>query len=64
MLFENKKQEVYTVNMHQIDLNRDVDNRRLQVDGIITLAWGYSAKWKNDRMPIAGTLLLDIFKTS
>lgn len=43
MLFENKKQEVYTVNMHQIDLNRDVDNRRLQVDGIITLAWGYSA---------------------
>ena len=43
MLFENKKQEVYTVNMHQIDLNRDVDNRRLQADGIITLAWGYSA---------------------
>ena len=43
MLFENKKHEVYTVNKHQIALNRDDDKRIVQADGIITLATGYVA---------------------
>ena len=43
MLFENKKQEVYTVNSHKIALNRDDNNRLLQVDDITTLARRYLA---------------------
>ena len=43
MLFENKKHEVYTVNKHQIALNRDDDKRLVQADGITTLARGYVA---------------------
>ena len=39
MLFENKKHEVYTVNKYQIALNRD-DDKRLQGDGVTTLARG------------------------
>ena len=39
-LFENK---IYTVNKHNIALNRDDDNRILQADGITTLARGYIA---------------------
>ena len=42
MLFENKKHEVYTVNKHKIDLNRDDDKRVVQADGITTLAWEYN----------------------
>ena len=37
MLFEDKKHEVYTVNNYKIALNRD-DDKRLQGDGITTLA--------------------------
>ena len=43
MLFENKKQEVYTVNSYKIALNRDDNNRLLQVDDITTLARRYLA---------------------
>ena len=43
MLFENKKQEVYTVNNHKIALNRDDNKRLLQVDDITTLARRYLA---------------------
>ena len=43
MLFENKKQEVYTVNKHKIALNRDDNKRLLQVDDITTLARRYLA---------------------
>ena len=43
MLFENKKHKVYTVNKHKIALNRDDDNRLVQVDGIATLARGHVA---------------------
>ena len=43
MLFENKKQEVYTVNKYKIALNRDDDKRLVQADGITTLARGYGA---------------------
>ena len=42
MLFENNKQDVYTVNKHKIALNRDVKPKRLVLaDGITTLAKGY-----------------------
>ena len=41
MLFENKKHEVYTVNKHQIALNRDDDKRVVQADLLTTLARGY-----------------------
>ena len=41
MLSENKKQEVYTVNKHQIALNRGDGKRLVQADGITTLAGGY-----------------------
>ena len=43
ILFENKNHEVYTVNKHKIDLNRDDDKRILQADGIATIARGYVA---------------------
>ena len=43
MLFENKKQEVYTVNKYKIALNRDDDKRLVQADGITTLARRYIA---------------------
>ena len=43
MLFENKKDEVYTVNKHKIALNRDDDKRVVQADGITILARGYVA---------------------
>ena len=43
MLFENKKNEVYTVNKHKIALNREDDKRLVQADGITTLAWGHVA---------------------
>ena len=43
MLFENKKHEVYTVNKHEITLNRDDDKWVVQADGITTLARGYVA---------------------
>ena len=43
MLFENKKQEVYTVNNHKIALNGDDNKRLLQVDDITTLARRYLA---------------------
>ena len=43
MLFENKKQEVYTVNNYKIALNGDDDKRLLQVDDITTLARRYLA---------------------
>ena len=42
-LFENKRHEIYTVNKHNIALNRDDDNRILQADGVATLARGYVA---------------------
>ena len=38
MLFENKKHELYTENKHKIALNRDADKRKIQTDGIMTLA--------------------------
>ena len=38
MLFTNKKHEVYTVNKHKIALNRDVDKRIVQIEGITALA--------------------------
>ena len=37
MLFENKKHDVYTVNKHNITLNRDDDKRIVQAVGIATL---------------------------
>ena len=43
MLSEIKKHEVYTVNKHNIALNRDDDKRLVQVDGITTLARGHVA---------------------
>ena len=43
MLFENKKDEVYTVYKHKIALNRDDDKRLVQADGITTLARGRAA---------------------
>ena len=43
MLFENKNDEVYTVNKHKIALNREDDKRVVQADGITTLARGYVA---------------------
>ena len=43
MLFENKKQKVYTVSKHKIDLSRDDDKRLVQADGIPTLARGHVA---------------------
>ena len=43
IFFENKNHEVYTVNKHEIPLNRDDDKRIVQVDGITTLARGYAA---------------------
>ena len=42
-LFENKKHKIYTGNKHKIALNRDNDERIVQVDGIRTLTWGYVA---------------------
>ena len=42
-LFENKEQEVYTVNKYKIPLNRDDDKKIVQADGITTLARGYVA---------------------
>ena len=41
MLFENKKHEVYTVNKHNIALNRDDNKRVVQADGITILARRY-----------------------
>ena len=41
MLFENKKHEVYTVNKHEIALNRYDDKMIVQADGITTLARGH-----------------------
>ena len=38
MLFENKKHEKYTVNKHNIALNRDDDKRLVQASGITTSA--------------------------
>ena len=43
MLSETKKHEVYTVNKHEIALNREDDKRLVQADGITTLARGYIA---------------------
>ena len=43
ILFENNKNEVYTVNKHKIAFNRDNDKRIVQADGITTLARGYVA---------------------
>ena len=43
MLSENKKYEAYTVNKHQIALNRGDGKRLVQADGITTLARGYVA---------------------
>ena len=43
MWFENKKQEVYTVNKHKVALNRDDDKRFVQADGVTTFARGYAA---------------------
>ena len=43
MLFVNKKHEVYTVNKHEIALNRDGNKRVVQTNRIITLARGYIA---------------------
>ena len=41
MLLENKKHEVYTVNKHEIALNRYDDKMIVQADGITTLARGH-----------------------
>ena len=43
MLFENKKQNVYTVSKHKIALSRDDDKRIEQADGTTTLARGHVA---------------------
>ena len=43
ILFENKKNEVYTINKRKIALNRDDDKRLVQADGKTTLARGYAA---------------------
>ena len=43
MLFENEKQEIYTIIKHKVALNRDDDKRIVQADGITTLARGYTA---------------------
>ena len=43
ILFENKKNEVYTVNKNKIALNRDDDKRLVQADGMATLAREYVA---------------------
>ena len=43
MWFENKKQELYTVNKHKVALNRDDDKRFVQADGVTTFARGYAA---------------------
>ena len=34
---------MYTVNKHKIDFNRDGDNKKNQIDRIMTLVKGYSA---------------------
>ena len=41
VLFEHKKHEVFTVNKCKIALNRDDDKRKIQEDGITTLARGF-----------------------
>ena len=43
MLFENKKQNVYTVSKHKIALSRDDDKRIVQADVTTTLARGHVA---------------------
>ena len=43
ILFENKKNEVYTVNKNKIALNRDDDKRPVQADGMATLTREYVA---------------------
>ena len=43
MFFENKKHELYAVNKHKIDLNREAVKKLVQADGITTLARGYVA---------------------
>ena len=42
-MFENKRHGVYTVKKHKIALNRDVDKRLVQADGITILARGHTA---------------------
>ena len=49
MLFENKKQEVYKVNKYQRAIEREDNKRRVEADGITTLASGYLALYKHQR---------------
>ena len=41
MLFENEKHKVYTVNKHNVALNKEDGKRLVQADGITTLSRGY-----------------------
>ena len=41
ILFKNKKRKVYTLNEHQISLNREDGKRLVQTDGITTLGRGH-----------------------
>ena len=43
MLFENKKQEVYIVKKHKVNLRKEDDIRRVGAYGITTLGRGYVA---------------------
>ena len=43
MLFDDRTQEMYSVNKRKIVLNREDHKGRARADGITTLARGYSA---------------------